>query len=57
MLGAVPLLVSDGDSTVIVNHDSQAQLRRDLPEKKSLIPSTYQVLGGRQQTRVVLSRG
>ena len=42
---------------VISNDDSRARLRHDSPGKKSLIPSTYQLPGGRQQTRVVLSRG
>ena len=37
--------------------DTRAQWGRDSPGKRSLIPSTSQLPGGRQQTRVVLSRG
>ena len=42
---------------VIPNDDSRAQSGYDSPGKKSLIPTTSQLPGGRQQTRVVLFRG
>ena len=51
--------VEEGGVTVWPNQRSKtgAIWVKDSPGKKSLIPSTYQLPGGRQQTRAVLSSG